>query len=495
MSDIGQGHDEGALLAVAAPAQEEVPAPGRARSTSQLPLERLRGFHPGWFGAVMGTAIVGVAASMNPGGAASLASSARTFSQTMVVIAVVLAVVLVVGYLGRFVLHTDAALADLRDPVAGALYGTLPGGILVLAVAAGAIGPTWFSAPTVRDLVAGLAWVGVPLAFVLSVVLAYLLFVRSELVPETVNGGWFIPPVVNIVVPLVLVSLVPESSPATARALLLASYGFFGMGFVLYLLIVTMLHHRLVLHPLPHAGLAPSLWIGLGPIGVGALALVKMAAAGTAVFGPAAPAIAVGIEACSDGAMGLRRVVARRRRALARALPSIGPAALWRRLVGFHLPPRRLHRRHARPGKGVGPELARLGRRRAVRAPRPVLARGRGPHGLGASRRRGLAASTFLVNGRHHLCGPVRSKKERVPCLGKHRALSRSWTRCALRWERCQRPSRRPRVRTRAWSPNRRARAPSPCPPRTAFSMSRPAPSSTSPSPSPPRTGRAPWRW
>ena len=100
----------------------------------------------------MGTAIIGVAASMNPGGAASLASATRTLSQTMVVIAVVLAVVLAVGYLGRFVLHTDAALADLRDPVAGALYGTLPGGILVLAAAAAAIGPTWFSAPTVRDL-------------------------------------------------------------------------------------------------------------------------------------------------------------------------------------------------------------------------------------------------------------------------------------------------------------------------------------------------------
>ena len=289
MSDIEQSHDEGALVAMAAGPG----APGHARSTSQLPLEWLRGFHPGWFGAVMGTAIVGVAASMDPGGAASLASAAWTLSQTMVVIAVVLAVVLAVGYLGRFVLHTDAALADLRDPVAGALYGTLPGGILVLAVAAGAIGPTWFSAPTVRDLVAGLAWVGVPLAFVLSVVFAYLLFVRSELVPETVNGGWFIPPVVNIVVPLVLVSLVPESSPATARALLLVSYGFFGMGLVLYLLIVTMLHHRLVLHPLPHAGLAPSLWIGLGPIGVGVLALVKMAAAGTAIFGPAAPSIAL----------------------------------------------------------------------------------------------------------------------------------------------------------------------------------------------------------
>jgi C4-dicarboxylate transporter/malic acid transport protein len=257
------------------------------------PLGRLRGFHPGWFGAVMGTAIIGVAASLNPGGIASLAPPARTLGQVMAVIAAVLAAVLAVSYLGRFVLHRDAALADLRDPVAGALYGTLPGGILVLAATAAAIGPTWFAPSTVRSLVAGLDWVGVPLAFLISVVFAYLLFVRSELVPETVNGGWFIPPVVNIVVPLVLMPLVPGSSPAVARALLLASYGFFGMGFLLYLLILTMLHHRLVLHPLPHAGLAPSLWIGLGPIGVGALALVKMAGVGTAVFGSAGPTVSL----------------------------------------------------------------------------------------------------------------------------------------------------------------------------------------------------------
>ena len=34
------------------------------------PLMRLRGFHPGWLGAVMGTGIIGVAASLNPGGIA-----------------------------------------------------------------------------------------------------------------------------------------------------------------------------------------------------------------------------------------------------------------------------------------------------------------------------------------------------------------------------------------------------------------------------------------
>jgi C4-dicarboxylate transporter/malic acid transport protein len=257
------------------------------------PLARLRGFHPGWFGAVMGTGIVAVAASLNPGHVASLAAPARTLAQTMAIVAAVLAVALAVPYLGLFVRHHDAALADLRDPVAGALYATVPGGILVLAATAAAVGPTWWSATTVRDVLTGLAWVGVPLAFVMSIVLAYLLFLRSELAPETVNGGWFIPPVVNIVVPLVLVALVHGSSPATARFLLLASYGFWGMGFLLYLLIVTMLHQRLVLHPLPHAGLAPSLWIGLGPIGVGALALLKMAAAGAATFGSIAPIVAL----------------------------------------------------------------------------------------------------------------------------------------------------------------------------------------------------------
>ena len=241
----------------------------------------------------MGTAVIGVAAALNPGGVASLAPAARTLSQVMAILAAVLGVVLAGGYIGRFVLHTDAALADLRDPVTGALYATVPGGILVLAAAAAVVGPTWFATSTVRDLVIALAWVGVPLAFAISILFAYLLFIRSEVVPETVNGGWFIPPVVNIVVPLVLVPLVHGSAPATARFLLLASYGFWGMGFLLYLLIVTMLHQRLVLHALPHAGLAPSLWIGLGPIGVGALALLKMAAAGTAIFGSLAPTVAL----------------------------------------------------------------------------------------------------------------------------------------------------------------------------------------------------------
>jgi C4-dicarboxylate transporter/malic acid transport protein len=175
--------------------------------------------------------------------------------------------------------------------VAGALYGTLPGGILVLAAAAAAVGPSLMSASAARTVVASLAWAGVPLALLASMVFASVLFTASDIAPEAVNGGWFIPPVVNIVVPMALVPLVAGSSPSTARLLVIASYASWGMGLLLFVLVLSMLHQRLVLSPLPQAGLAPSLWIGLGPVGVGTLTLLKMAPAAVAVLGPAAKVV------------------------------------------------------------------------------------------------------------------------------------------------------------------------------------------------------------
>jgi hypothetical protein len=204
----------------------------------------------------MGTAIVGVAASLNPGHVASLTATARTFSQVTTIVILALAVVILVPYLGPLFLHPDAAVDDLRNPAVGALYGTLPGGILVVSAAMAAVGSTWFAPSTVRDIVSVLDWVGISLALVISSVFVYLLFLNAQMAPGIVNGSWFIPRVVNIVVPRVLVPLVPGSSPTTARTLLFLSYGFWGMGLLLYLLIIAMLFQRLVLHPLAHVALA-----------------------------------------------------------------------------------------------------------------------------------------------------------------------------------------------------------------------------------------------
>lgn len=75
---------------------------------------------------------------------------------------------------------------------------------------------------------------------------------------------------------------------------MLTGYAFWGMGFALFLPVLALLHDRLVVHPLPHASMTPSLVIPLGPIGVGALALIRLAGAGTATFSGSAAAMGAG---------------------------------------------------------------------------------------------------------------------------------------------------------------------------------------------------------
>jgi len=266
-------------------------------------LARLRGFHPGWYGAVMGTAIVGIVAYQDPGQIAPLHDAMQSFGVLMVGLAALLAIGLAVPYVARWVRHPEAARADLSHPVMGALYATVPAGILVLAVGIATVGPSILGAEVSTAIVTILAVVGITLALVMSVVFAALLFASDKVEPQAANGGWFIPPVVVIIVPMVLVSLVPSVAATDVATLILAGYAAWGMGILLFLLVASLLYDRLVFHPLPAAPLAPSLWIGLGPVGVGSLALLSLARAGAPLWGDAAPAVT--------------------------AVSSIGAAALW----------------------------------------------------------------------------------------------------------------------------------------------------------------------
>ena len=259
-----------------------------AERPASVPLARLRGFHPGWYGAVMGTAVIGIVAYQDPGNLTGVRTLAQTVGTAMVGVAAFLALALGVPYVARWLRHPAAAVADLRNPVAGALYGTFPGGILVLAVGIATVGPSLNAPDAVTIAVAALAAVGVVLAFAVSVVFAYLLFVAPEIGPQTANGAWFIPPVVNIVVPLAFVPLMPHAGHADAITFLVAGYAFFGMGLLLFLLVASLLYDRLVFHALPAAPLAPSLWIGLGPVGVGALVLLRLGQAGAPFWGASA---------------------------------------------------------------------------------------------------------------------------------------------------------------------------------------------------------------
>jgi C4-dicarboxylate transporter/malic acid transport protein len=257
-----------------------------------VPRDRVRDLHPGWFASVMGTAILAVATYLNPGNLTALQGAAHGLGAGLAVLAYALGAVMTVAYALRWARHRDAALADLHHPVLGAMHATLPGGLLVLAIMTSVVGSQLMPAGTVTALVAVLVAVGSALALVISVAFAMTLFVGAP-PAASVNGGWFIPPVVTIIIPMALTPLVAHTSPSNARLLLALGYAAYGMGFLLFLLVLGMLHDRLVLHPLPPAPLAPTLWIGLGPVAVAALAPLALARAGRDLFGVAAPSVTV----------------------------------------------------------------------------------------------------------------------------------------------------------------------------------------------------------
>jgi C4-dicarboxylate transporter/malic acid transport protein len=265
--------------------------PGTVPPPAVPTLGRLHGFHPGWYGAVMGTAIVGIVAYQNPGQVAGLADAMKAFGVLMVALSALLAVVLGIPYVARWLRHPAAARADLANPVVGALHATFPAGLLVLAIGIATVGPSVLSADATFALVAVLGAVGIVLAFLMSVAFAALLFTSHGVEPQSANGGWFIPPVVMIIVPVVLAALAPRVQAADLGLLLAAGYASWGMGLLLFVLVASLVYDRLVFHPLPAAPLAPSLWIGLGPIGVGGLALLRLAQVGAPVWAGAAPAI------------------------------------------------------------------------------------------------------------------------------------------------------------------------------------------------------------
>ncbi|MGC9220894.1 MAG: hypothetical protein ACP5H2_06015 [Solirubrobacteraceae bacterium] len=261
-------------------------------SAVQAPTTILRAFHPGWYGAVMGTAIVGVGAYLNPGSSSNLLTAAHDIGVAFVIAAWVIAFMLVGPYLSRLVAHRDQALADLRNPAIGPLYATFPAALLVLAVATATAGPTIFTSSTpITDIVTVLAIAGGLLTVAFSVVFTYILFTSERVDTQLANGAWFIPPVANIVIPLALIPLLSHVGPTPARLLMLAGYAGFGAGLLLFLMLSIVVFARLVFHPLPQSALAPTLWIGLGPIGVGSIALLHLAAAGVHLWGPAAPAV------------------------------------------------------------------------------------------------------------------------------------------------------------------------------------------------------------
>jgi C4-dicarboxylate transporter/malic acid transport protein len=252
--------------------------------------------HPAWFGSVMGT------------GALALAFNAQAVTwgwdwlNWLAVVTLALASITAVMLLPRYVrrLGDRPGLSkELANPAHGSMLATLPAGILVLATGWGRIGPTILPSTTSLWIDAVLLLLGAAIAVILGLAWSATMMQASPGL-EGVNGGWLIPPVMNLLVPLALAPLI-VANPEAAPLLLAVGFAFYGIGVILFLAVLSLLVARLALRdPMPPT-MAASMWIPLAPSGMLGLSLMRLLQSGAEAGVPGFTGTAVGLAVASMG--------------------------------------------------------------------------------------------------------------------------------------------------------------------------------------------------
>ncbi|MFX0574312.1 TDT family transporter [Nocardia nepalensis] len=250
----------------------------------------LRHLGPNWFATVMGTSIVANAAATLPLQFPGL----RAAATVVWALAAVLLVVLSVAFVMHWVRYPESRRLD--HPVMAHFYGAPP--MALLTVGAG----TLVLGRDVIGLDAALAvdWVlwsvGTALGLMTAIAIPYRMFTRHHVEPDAAFGGWLmpvVPPMVSAAMGALLAPYLPEGQPRLTMILLCLAM--FGLSLIAALVTITMIWSRLVHYGIPQAGMVPTLWIVLGPLGqsvtaagllanVGPAALPDLYAKGLTVF-------------------------------------------------------------------------------------------------------------------------------------------------------------------------------------------------------------------
>lgn len=227
--------------------------------------EIIKNFPPAWFASIMGTGILAVNSLFY----SRYLPILRVFSHILLYFNVTLFFTLLVPWTLRWILFRKQALADIEHPVVSNFYATIAIGMLVLAADYIVIRNNMFIGKAFWS-------VGTLLTVFFGILTPYIMFRGEHVKIDHINPAWFIPPVGLIVIPIAGSLVIPKFSGALQELVIFINYFGWGAGFFIYLGLLAVCIYRFILHsPLPNT-LAPTIWINLGPIGAGIVALINL---------------------------------------------------------------------------------------------------------------------------------------------------------------------------------------------------------------------------
>ena len=262
--------------------QAVLPSTSRLRPLSSLsrPREVVRQFTPNWFTVTMGTGILALGLAQFPlpiPGLHAVAEALWLFNIGLFTMFAVL-------YAARWVFYFDQAKRIFGHSVVSMFFGAIPmglatiiNGVLTFGIARWGAGPAVAVAQT-------LWWIDVAMSVACGVAIPFMMFTRQRHSIDQMTAVWLLPVVAAEVAAVSGGLLAPHLSANAAFIVLTTSYVLWAFSVPLALSILVILVLRMAIHKLPHASMAASSWLALGPIGTGALGLLVLGGDAPAIF-------------------------------------------------------------------------------------------------------------------------------------------------------------------------------------------------------------------
>ncbi|MBT8491171.1 MAG: tellurite-resistance/dicarboxylate transporter [Deltaproteobacteria bacterium] len=225
----------------------------------------IKNFAPSWFASVMGTGILAITSLFY----SQYIPVLKNVAVLLFYFNVILFFVLLIPWTLRWLLYTKEALADLEHPILSNFYATIAIAMLVLSANFILIGENIF--------IGKIFWfVGTAITIFFGVLSPFIMFKGAHVTLDHINPSWFIPPVGLIVIPIPGSFMITHYTGFIRELVIFLNYFGWGAGFFIYMALCAICMHRFILHrPLPNI-LAPTIWINLGPIGAGIVALINL---------------------------------------------------------------------------------------------------------------------------------------------------------------------------------------------------------------------------
>ncbi len=233
---------------------------------------KIANLQPAWSAVPLGTAGVAVVSLFDP---IPNLDFDDLVGFTLAVIALLL--FFGIGFLNliRILKYEAEFKEDLKHPMFGAMIGTLPASSLVVGLALAQLGKTFLIFEEVLGFVAfGLMLLGVVGALLVGVLFFSGVVKNQELPAGMISGTWFIPIVVFVLVPSVVIRISELTGVFNGGLTYLLTFGALGAGLLLFIFLGAVVAWRLIATPPPPAHMSPTWIIWLAPAGAGGLGVL-----------------------------------------------------------------------------------------------------------------------------------------------------------------------------------------------------------------------------